>query len=129
MNAASLGVQLGAESSDAVLLFTDEASKSALEKGNVTLGGDVAVTAGPIGAQASADFTGPKGAYSYIKSKGAFVGASLEGAKITVDTEENTAYYGQSYRTPEILAGSKPENMPAGAQALVVSLPGGAQRS
>ena len=52
---ASFGLQIGAESTDYVMLFmTPESARSLLES-KVKLGGNISVAAGPIGREAEAD--------------------------------------------------------------------------
>ena len=77
-------MQIGAESTDYVMLFmTPESARSLLET-NVKLGGNVSVAAGPIGreAEAATDLKLNAQILSYSRSKGLFAGAALEGAVI-----------------------------------------------
>jgi lipid-binding SYLF domain-containing protein len=95
---AGIGFQAGVQSTDVVLVFK---TKNSLErflkgKGKLTLGGDVAVAAGPVGRQAEAATDGQLKAeiYSYSRSRGLFAGVSLEGSALRVDAEANEAFYG-----------------------------------
>jgi lipid-binding SYLF domain-containing protein len=78
------------------------------------LGADVAVAAGPVGAQASAasEITLKGGIYSYSRSKGAFIGVSLEGAGLASKEDLNKTYYETTGDPKIILAGAvkPPEN-------------------
>jgi lipid-binding SYLF domain-containing protein len=92
------GFQVGIQSTDVVLVFK---TKNSLErflrgKGKLTLGGDVAVAAGPVGRQAEAATDGQLKAeiYSYSRSRGLFAGVSLEGSVLRVDAEANEELYG-----------------------------------
>ena len=81
---ASFGLQIGAESTDYVMLFmTPEGARSLIES-NVKLGGSVSVAAGPVGREAGAatDVKLNAQILSYSRSKGLFAGAALEGAVI-----------------------------------------------
>ena len=71
----------------------------------VTLGGDLAVSAGPVGRSTSASTDGKLKAsiYSYSMSKGLFAGLSLEGAYVDVDKNANKAYWGKPVSAGEAL--------------------------
>ncbi len=92
---ASFGLQIGAESTDYVMLFmTPESARSLLES-NVKLGGSVSVAAGPVGreAEAATDLKLNAQILSYSRSKGLFAGAALEGAVIeTADGDMRDVY-------------------------------------
>ena len=69
----------------------------------VKLGGDVSVAAGPVGVGASAATTTNLGGdiLSFSRSRGAFMGVSLEGAVIHPRQEWNTGYYTSKAATPK----------------------------
>src|SRR5262249_31697719 len=68
---AGFGFQVGAEVTEYVMVLnTDEAVKAFSRGGNVTLGGDLSVAAGPVGRTASAAVTPVAAIYSYSRSKG-----------------------------------------------------------
>src|SRR5713101_7240502 len=78
---AGWGLQIGAEMTDFVIVLNNDAAVRAFSKGgNVTLGADASVAAGPVGRAAEADVTPKAAVYTYSKSKGLFAGVSLEGA-------------------------------------------------
>src|SRR2546421_2938778 len=94
---AGWGPQIGAEVTDFVIVLNSERAVRAFSKGgNVTLGADASVAAGPIGRAAEADVTPRAAIYTYSKSKGLFVGASLEGAIIGTRKGANEHSYGRS---------------------------------
>jgi SH3 domain-containing YSC84-like protein 1 len=66
--------------------------------GSVTLGADAAVTAGPVGRQATAgaDVTLRSAIYSYSRSRGLFLGLALDGTALLIDQKANAAYYGDN---------------------------------
>jgi len=92
-----VGWQIGVQSTDLVLVFkTRNGLNRILEgKSKLTLGADVAVAAGPIGRQATAETDGQLKAeiFSYSRSRGLFVGLSLEGAGILMDCDSNEVFY------------------------------------
>jgi lipid-binding SYLF domain-containing protein len=78
----SVGVQAGAQATDLVLLVMNEEGVEGLLEDKYTLGADVAVAAGPVGRQASAETNVrlDSGILSYSRSKGLFAGLALKGA-------------------------------------------------
>lgn len=92
---ASFGLQIGAESTDYVMLFMTPASAKSLLETKVKLGGNLSVAAGPIGREAGAatDLKLNAQILTYSRSKGLFAGAALEGAVIeTADGDMKDAY-------------------------------------
>jgi len=73
--------------------------------GNVTLGVDASVAAGPMGRDAQAGVAPTAAIYSYSRSKGLFVGAAVEGAVLVTQKDENARYYGRPVSAHEILSG------------------------
>jgi SH3 domain-containing YSC84-like protein 1 len=118
---AGFGPQIGAEVTDFVIVLNNERAVRAFSKGgNVTLGADASVAAGPVGRAAEADVTPRAAVYTYSKSKGLFVGASLEGAVIATRTGANTNYYRRAVTAYDILHGRV--NPPRGAANLRMAL-------
>jgi len=118
---AGWGPQIGAEMTDFVIVLNSDRAVRAFSKGgNVTLGADASVAAGPIGRAAEADVTPRAAIYTYSKSKGLFIGASLEGAVIGTRKGANEHYYGRPVNADEILRGRV--RPPAGAGNLRAAL-------
>lgn len=92
----SVGFQVGVQAVDLVLIFKDRETLQNIGKGSFTLGGDVSVTAGPVGrsSSASTDYKLEAEVYSYSRSKGLFAGISLGGSAIDIDAKANEAFYG-----------------------------------
>ena len=86
----------------------------------MTLGADASVAAGPVGRAAEADVTPTAAIYTYSKTKGLFLGASLEGAVIGTRKGANEHYYGRPVTAYDILHGRVAA--PAGAANLRASL-------
>jgi len=103
MGAASFGLQIGGKDSEIILLIMTEKGINAVIENKVKLGGDVSVAAGPVGVGASAATTTNLGGdiLSFSRSRGAFMGASLEGAVIHPRQEWNTGYYTSKAATPK----------------------------
>ena len=101
----SFGFQFGMEAVDLILLVMSQRGLEGLLNEQFTLGGDIAISAGPVGrhAEASADVLMQGEIYSYSRSKGLFGGISLKGTIITTDSDANLTYYGHPYTSEEIL--------------------------
>ena len=67
-----------------------------MEKGDLVLGGDVGIAAGPEGRNSSANtnINFEAEIYSYSRSKGLYVGISLEGTVLKANKKLNATYYG-----------------------------------
>jgi lipid-binding SYLF domain-containing protein len=98
LGGASWGAQIGAQSADFVLVGVNKDSVDTFAKGEWTMGADAAAVAGPVGRKASAgtDWKLQGQLLSYSRSKGLFIGISLEGAKIKIDEDVNRAVYGDA---------------------------------
>lgn len=114
LTGGNIGWQVGVQSTDIVLVFTTRKSIQGILSGTFTIGADAAVAAGPVGRQASAATNARLQAeiYSYSRSRGIFLGVSIDGSVIRVDQFANSVYY-QS-QTP-----GHPAVVPASATQLV----------
>jgi SH3 domain-containing YSC84-like protein 1 len=95
LGGGSLGLQVGAQKTDYVLLIMNEEGLKGLMEDKFEMGGEVSVAAGPVGRVASAttNATLDAGILSYSRSKGAFIGAALKGGVINPDNDLNEAVY------------------------------------
>src|SRR6476660_4926881 len=115
------GFQAGVEITEFVIILNTPAAVEAFSKqGNVTLGGNLSVSAGPVGRSAEAGVGLQAATYTYSRSQGLFAGVSLEGTAIGTRDDANEAYYGRPVAAGEILAGKV--QPPAGARNLVAAL-------
>lgn len=114
----SFGLQIGAEAVDLILLVMSQRGIDGLLQDKFTLGGDVAIAAGPVGrhAEASADIMMQGEIYSYSRSKGVFAGMSLDGTIIATDNQSIEVYYGSRYEASDILFGNKIKKQPETAR-------------
>jgi len=108
----SFGFQIGVESTDLVLVFTNDDGIKSLLDGKVTMSVDASVAAGPVGRQASAstDVTLDSEIYAYSRSKGLFAGVALDGAALTIDDSANRKVYGVSDGKAILLGGTVKSN-------------------
>jgi lipid-binding SYLF domain-containing protein len=104
---AGWGPQIGAQITEFVfVLNTNRAVRAFSRDGNLTLGADASVAAGPVGREAQAAITPTAAIYTYSRTKGLFAGASLEGSVIATQKTANTRYYGRPVSSRDILSGS-----------------------
>jgi lipid-binding SYLF domain-containing protein len=102
LTGGSVGWQIGAQSTDIVLVFKSSRSVDAMASGKFTLGADLSVAAGPVGrhAEAGTDSQLRAEILSYSRSRGLFAGVALEGAALQIDNSANAYFYGKQYITP-----------------------------
>lgn len=100
----SVGLQLGAESVDLILLIMREKGVQGLLEEKFTLGADVSVAAGPVGRDASAgtNLGFSSGILSYSRTKGIFAGISLKGAALRPDADANAVYHGPGISAQDV---------------------------
>jgi lipid-binding SYLF domain-containing protein len=116
-----VGFQAGVDITEFVIILNTPAAVEAFAKqGNVTLGGNLSVAAGPLGRTAEAGVALQAAMYSYSRSQGLFAGVSLEGTGISTRDDANAAYYGKPVTAGEILSGKVPP--PAGTRNLMAAL-------
>jgi lipid-binding SYLF domain-containing protein len=91
----SVGPQVGASSTDFVLLLMSDDSVKGLMKDRFELGGEAAVAAGPVGRNAGAGTDALMRAeiLSYSRSRGLFAGANLKGVVLRPEDDLNVAVY------------------------------------
>lgn len=120
LGGAGLGFQIGAEITDFVfVLNSQQAADAFLKGGNVTIGGNLSATAGPIGRTGEAGI-GSTAIFAYSRTKGLFAGVSAEGTIIEPGNKTNEVFYARPITTEEILTGKVPH--PASANALYEAL-------
>ena len=107
LGGGSVGLQIGAESTDVVMLIMNREGIDSLLKSKFTLGGDASVAAGPVGREASAETDAALNAkiLSYSRSKGVFGGVSLQGTTLHQDEGAIKAVYGKQLNASDILGG------------------------
>ena len=110
MAAGSIGLQIGGELSEVILVIMTPKGMDAVLKNEFKAGVDASIAVGPVGAGVEASTTTAVGAdiYAFSKSKGLFGGVSVEGAVITARHSMNQAYYGRAYPIRDLLYGNVP---------------------
>ena len=132
LDGGSVGLQLGAESTDVVLLVMNKRGVDALLDSKVKLGGNASVAAGPKGRnlEATTDLTMRAEVLSYSRARGLFAGVSLEGTSVRPDDDATEVVYGRKLTARAIIAGTRPViAVPAAARQFVDALQKNAPRN
>jgi len=116
LESSSLGVQLGGEAIDILILSSDQARRSKLLSERFAVGDDASAAWGN-GKTAHED---PNAKILFFgHTKGIFAGFGLDGTTLSTDDSGNKALYGKSITNQEIVDG---EATPTTAQALIAKL-------
>src|SRR6202048_2121212 len=123
LEAGSVGFQIGGQATDFVILVMNNRGVDSLLHSKVKLGADASIAAGPKGrdAQAATDVTFRAEMLSYSRSRGVFVGVSLEGSTLRPDDDANRRLYGRDVTAERVITESKVEAPPA-AHDLIATL-------
>jgi lipid-binding SYLF domain-containing protein len=117
LTGGNIGWQIGVQSSDIVLVFKTERSVQGILSGKLTIGGDAAAAAGPVGRETAVatDARLKAEIYTYSRSRGLFAGVSIDGSVVRVDQLSTGSYY----RSP---APGQPVVIPPSALALTQTI-------
>jgi lipid-binding SYLF domain-containing protein len=116
LDSASLGVQLGGEEMNIVILSMDKSMRSKLLSERFAIGSDASAAWGN-GASAHGDPNAKILLYGH--TKGAFAGFDLAGAALKPDDSGNKALYGKTLSNGEIVAGA---TVPPAAQTFLTTI-------
>jgi lipid-binding SYLF domain-containing protein len=123
LGGGSFGPQIGASSTDFVLLFMNDGAMEGLLSDKFEVGGEIGAAAGPVGrtASASTDARLKAGILSYSRSKGLFAGLELKGVVINPDNDLNEAVYG--LKAKDLLVGVEiKKSIPPSVRALPLQI-------
>jgi len=103
----SWGLQIGVEGVDLVMLVMNDHGFQHLLSSKFQIGGDASAAAGPVGRHASADTDWKLNSeiLTYSRSKGLFVGITVDGAVVEQDNDSTRAIYGRDLPFRNILSG------------------------
>jgi lipid-binding SYLF domain-containing protein len=123
LEGGSVGLQLGGQATDFVLLVMNPRGAHSILSSKVKLGGDASVAAGPVGrtANASTDVTMRAEVLSYSRNRGLFAGLSLEGSTVRPDNDGNERIYGKKVEAESIVFKGAVA-VPPGAQKMIAYL-------
>jgi SH3 domain-containing YSC84-like protein 1 len=118
LTGGSVGWQAGIQGTDVVLIFTSRKGVDGLLKGKFTVGVDAAVAVGPVGRNAAVatDTELKAEVYSYSRSRGLFLGASIDGSQLEIDPRAAATFYGPPRTAAQQAAG--PQLIPEPAAKL-----------
>jgi lipid-binding SYLF domain-containing protein len=120
----SWGAQIGAESTDVVLLVMNDGGIAKLLQDKVTLGADASLSAGPVGRNGTASTDAQLHAemLSYSHSRGLFAGIDLSGGVLRPDDSADASLYGHPIAARQILQENGQTRWPAAARPLMAAL-------
>ncbi|MGB2654066.1 MAG: lipid-binding SYLF domain-containing protein [Candidatus Acidiferrum sp.] len=123
LEGGSLGLQLGGQATDFVLLLMSPRSARSILASKVKLGGDISAAAGPVGRNVSAetDVTLRAEILSYSRARGLFAGISLSGSTLRPDTAANKKLFGKNISARDVVLNNEVA-APAAAKLLLAEL-------
>lgn len=94
---ASIGLQIGGQVSEVILVVRNRRGLEALVNDTVKLGADASVAVGPVGAGVKGGTTSNFQAdiVAFSKTKGLFGGGAIEGGTLSSNTDRNELFYGR----------------------------------
>lgn len=117
MAGGSLGLQVGGQKTDYILLIMNEKGLNGLLEDKFELGGEGSVAAGPVGrtTAATTNTTLDAEILTYSRSKGLFAGVALKGVVISQDNSMNQAVYQKGAKeilgTTPVLSAEAPKTL------------------
>jgi lipid-binding SYLF domain-containing protein len=120
LTGGSIGWQIGAESTDIVLIFANANAVKNIASGKFTLGGEASAVAGPLRRQASSTMTFRAEVYGYLRSRGLYAGAAFQGARLKIDEELGAVVYGAAVGVEPL--GPQGPSTPAAARRFLLAL-------
>ena len=120
LEGGNIGLQLGGQATDFVLLVMNPRGADSLLSSKVKLGADAAAAAGPKGRDSAAatDVVMRAEILSYSRSRGLFAGVSLEGSTLRPDNRADEKLYGRKVTAKEIVREHK-VGVPSSGQEMV----------
>jgi len=105
MMSASFGLQFGGQASELILMVMTQKGVKPFQNASFKMGVGVSAAVGPKGGgiEGSTPYNLSADYLSFARSKGAFLGFSVEGAVIGVKNEWNWKYYGKSVNPRQII--------------------------
>jgi SH3 domain-containing YSC84-like protein 1 len=118
----SVGFQIGASSTDLIMLIMSERGADKLLESKFTLGAEGSVAAGPVGRTVTAQTDAQMHAdiLSWSRTQGLFAGVALEGATLRQDLDDNATLYGKKLENRDIV--TKGIHAPKAADKLIALL-------
>jgi lipid-binding SYLF domain-containing protein len=123
LSKGSVGLQIGGQSVDLVLLVMNDHGMKRLLEDKVVLGGEASIAGGPVGrdTRAMTDAQLKAELLSYSRTQGLFAGIDLTGGVLKPDTDDNEDVYGRRITPRDILI-TKTVKAPAQAASFMRAL-------
>ncbi len=118
----SVGWQIGATSTDVVLIFVTPRSVENFSRGKFTLGADASVAAGPVGRTGEAAAGVNAEIYSYSRARGLFAGVALDGTVLAFDRTANQLFYNDEEATTAAITSGKDTTSAESARRFVAAV-------
>jgi len=120
LEGANIGLQLGGEATDFVLLVMNPKGANSILSSKVKLGADASAAGGPKGRTTAAqtDIVMKAEILTYSRSRGLFAGVSLEGSTLRQDNRANRKLYGRELNARNIVREGE-VGIPAAGQLMV----------
>jgi lipid-binding SYLF domain-containing protein len=117
MGSGSVGLQVGVQDSELVLMVMTDRGLQAVLNSQFKFGGDAGIAVATLGAGIEGDTTTALRAdiVAFAKSRGLFAGISIQGSVISSKTGWNQIYYGRPLASQQIVnqgEGSNPGTAP-----------------
>jgi SH3 domain-containing YSC84-like protein 1 len=105
LGGGSFDLQLGGKATDVVFIVMNPEGARKLVQDSVKLGGEASAAAGPVGrsAEGATDAQLHAEILSYSRSRGLFAGASLDGAVLKQNEDDNRRLYRRKVTAKELL--------------------------
>ncbi|WAO94347.1 Ysc84 domain-containing protein [Fusarium falciforme] len=103
VRSGSIGLVYGLDVYDCVCVLNTQAAVGAYKTSEMSLGGAVALAAGPIGGTANVKEIKP--VWTYTKSRGFYGGLTVDGTVIEERRDASADFYGSSVSSKQILEG------------------------
>jgi SH3 domain-containing YSC84-like protein 1 len=122
LEGGSIGLQLGGQATDFVLLVMNPRGAKAILSSKVKLGANASAAAGPKGrdAEAATDVTMRAEVLTYSRARGLFAGISLEGSTVRPDNNGNERLYGKKVSAEDIVRKGAVAVPPSGQQMIAL---------
>jgi lipid-binding SYLF domain-containing protein len=127
VRSGGIGLVYGVDVYDCVCVLNTQAAVDAYTNSEMSLGGSLALAAGPMtmnGSSASTKGEDVKPVWTYTKSRGLYGGLTVDGTVIKEKPDLNADFYGAKVGPAQILRGEVqvqdgPSKWPAGAMQLI----------
>ena len=109
LSGGSFGFQIGAQSTDLIMIAMNNQGLQDMLKAKVKLGADAAASAGPVGrnAQAGTDWKLNAEFLTYSRSRGLFAGIDLDGTVLAQNDQDTKVMYGSDVPFERVLKGEQ----------------------